>query len=41
VRTGQIYKGIIPFVLLQLLGMGLVIAIPELATWLPTVVFGD
>ncbi|XXJ21412.1 TRAP transporter large permease [Desulfovibrio caledoniensis] len=41
VRTGQIYKGIIPFVLLQLLGLGLVIIFPELATWLPTVVFGD
>ena len=41
VRTGQIYKGIIPFVLLQLFGMGLVIAFPELATWLPSVVFGD
>ncbi|WP_319582962.1 TRAP transporter large permease subunit [uncultured Pseudodesulfovibrio sp.] len=41
VRTGQIYKGIIPFVLLQLFGMGLVILFPELATWLPSVVFGD
>ncbi|HKI80900.1 MAG TPA: TRAP transporter large permease subunit, partial [Pseudodesulfovibrio sp.] len=41
VRTGQIYKGIIPFVLLQLFGMGLVIIFPELATWLPSVVFGD
>lgn len=41
VRTGQIYKGIIPFVLLQLFGMGMVIIFPELATWLPSVVFGD
>jgi tripartite ATP-independent transporter DctM subunit len=41
VRTGQIYKGIIPFVLLQLFGMGLVIAFPEMATWLPSVVFSD
>jgi tripartite ATP-independent transporter DctM subunit len=41
VRTGQIYKGIIPFVLLQLFGLGLVVIFPELATWLPTVVFGD
>ncbi|MGE4422568.1 MAG: TRAP transporter large permease subunit [Pseudodesulfovibrio sp.] len=41
VRTGQIYKGIIPFVLLQLLGLGLVVIFPELATWLPSVVFGD
>jgi tripartite ATP-independent transporter DctM subunit len=41
VRTGQIYKGIIPFVLLQLLGLGLVVVFPELATWLPSVVFGD
>jgi tripartite ATP-independent transporter DctM subunit len=41
VSTGQIYKGIIPFVLLQLFGMGLVVLFPELATWLPSVVFGD
>lgn len=41
VRTGQIYKGIIPFVILQIIGLGLVIAFPQMATWLPTVVFGN
>ncbi|QGY39880.1 TRAP transporter large permease subunit [Pseudodesulfovibrio cashew] len=41
VRTGQIYKGIIPFVFLQLLGLGLVVAFPEIATWLPRVVFSN
>lgn len=35
VRIQQIYKGIIPFVLLQLLGLGLVMAFPDLALWLP------
>jgi len=37
VRIQQIYKGIIPFVLLQILGLGLVIAFPDLALWLPRV----
>jgi len=37
VRIQQIYKGIIPFVLLQLLGLGLVMAFPEIALWLPRV----
>jgi len=40
VRTGHIYKGIIPFVILQIIGLGLVVAFPQMATWLPKVVFG-
>jgi tripartite ATP-independent transporter DctM subunit len=40
VTTAHIYRGIIPFVLLQLIGLLLVIFYPELATWLPKVVFG-
>ena len=35
VRIQQIYRGIIPFVILQLIGLGLVIAFPEIAMWLP------
>lgn len=41
VRTGHIYKGIIPFVILQIIGLSLVVAFPEMATWLPRVVFGS
>ncbi len=41
IQTGHIYRGIVPFVLLQILGLLLVIFIPALATWLPRVVFGD
>lgn len=37
VRIQQIYKGIIPFVLLQLLGLGLIMAFPDIALWLPRV----
>ncbi len=35
VRIQQIYRGIIPFVILQLIGLGLVIGFPEIALWLP------
>ncbi len=35
IRIGEIYRGIIPFVMLQLLGLGLVIGFPEIALWLP------
>ena len=35
VRIGQIYVGIIPFVLLQLIGLALVMAFPQIAMWLP------
>jgi len=40
VTTMHIYRGIIPFVLIQLLGLAIVATFPALATWLPRVVFG-
>ncbi|MFH1136952.1 MAG: TRAP transporter large permease subunit [Pseudomonadota bacterium] len=40
VTTGDIYRGILPFVLVQVLGLAIVIAFPILATWLPKAVFG-
>jgi len=39
VTTGEIYRGIIPFVLIQITGLALVILFPQLATWLPGVLF--
>jgi TRAP-type mannitol/chloroaromatic compound transport system permease large subunit len=33
--TLEIYRGVVPFIVLQLVGLGLVWAIPALATWLP------
>ena len=41
IKTGHIYKGIIPFVILQLVGLLLVVFFPELATWLPRTLLGD
>jgi tripartite ATP-independent transporter DctM subunit len=41
VRTGDIYRGAIPFVIIQLIMLALLAWIPEMATWLPEVVFGD
>jgi tripartite ATP-independent transporter DctM subunit len=38
VRIQTIYKGIIPFVLLQLLGLSLIIKFPEIALWLPSMI---
>jgi tripartite ATP-independent transporter DctM subunit len=35
VRLQQIYRGIVPFVVLQLIGLAAVMAFPELALWLP------
>lgn len=34
----DIYKGIVPFVILQIIGLLLVIVFPSIATWLPTLV---
>jgi tripartite ATP-independent transporter DctM subunit len=40
ISTGQIYRGIIPFVFFQLIGLLIVAFFPVLVTWLPEVVFG-
>jgi tripartite ATP-independent transporter DctM subunit len=40
VTTGHIYRGIIPFVIFQLIGLMLVVLFPQLATWLPRLVYG-
>jgi TRAP-type mannitol/chloroaromatic compound transport system permease large subunit len=34
----QIYKGIIPFVILQVIGLLLVMYFPELALWMPNTI---
>jgi tripartite ATP-independent transporter DctM subunit len=35
VSTGMIYRGVIPFVVLQVLAIAIMFIFPELATWLP------
>ncbi len=38
VTTGHVYRGIIPFVVLQLIGLIIIAFFPETITWLPSVV---
>jgi tripartite ATP-independent transporter DctM subunit len=40
VKIQQIYRGIIPFVMLQLLGLALCIAFPAFVLWLPSLILG-
>jgi tripartite ATP-independent transporter DctM subunit len=40
VSTAAIYRGVMPYILIQLLVLGLLGLWPELATWLPTVAYG-
>ncbi len=35
ITTGDIYRGVIPFILLQMVALGLLFTFPEIATWLP------
>ncbi|MBI2878402.1 MAG: TRAP transporter large permease subunit [Candidatus Rokubacteria bacterium] len=35
VRMADIYRGIVPFIVMQLIALGCVAAVPPLATWLP------
>lgn len=40
IKLTDIYKGVVPFIMLQLLGLGLLVAYPELALWLPNQIYG-
>jgi tripartite ATP-independent transporter DctM subunit len=39
IATSSIYKGVIPFIIIQLLMLGLLALWPELATWLPAAIY--
>ena len=39
IATSSIYKGVIPFIAIQLLMLALLVLWPELATWLPTTMY--
>ncbi|MDZ7839520.1 MAG: TRAP transporter large permease subunit [Gammaproteobacteria bacterium] len=39
-RTIELYRGVAPFVLIQLASLGLLALFPDLVTWLPGVLFG-
>ncbi|MBW7998367.1 MAG: TRAP transporter large permease subunit [Candidatus Glassbacteria bacterium] len=41
VTTAHIYKGIVPFVTLQLIGLVIVVFFPKLVLWLPCLVFSS
>ncbi len=40
IRTAEICRGVVPFVLIQLIGLAILAYNPELATWLPSKIFG-
>ena len=40
INTIEIYKGVVPFILIQLVTMLLIIMVPEITTWLPNQIFG-
>ena len=40
VKTSEIYKGVIPFIVIQILMLILLSLFPAIATWLPNLIFG-
>lgn len=40
VKTSDLYRGVLPFIMMQLLALCLLAFWPELATWLPDMVYG-
>ena len=41
IKTTQIYRGVIPFVIIQLFTLLLIALFPELVTWLPNKIYGS
>ena len=39
VRTAQIYQGVVPFIVIQLVMLGILALFPQLATWLPAMLY--
>jgi tripartite ATP-independent transporter DctM subunit len=39
VTTGMIYRGVVPFVILQIVGLGILFLFPDLVTWLPRLIY--
>jgi tripartite ATP-independent transporter DctM subunit len=39
ITMGDIYRSVIPFVILQLIGLAILIAFPDIILWLPTLIF--
>ncbi|MBP6815512.1 MAG: TRAP transporter large permease subunit [Burkholderiaceae bacterium] len=39
VSTGQIYRGVVPIVALQMVAIALLLTFPALATWLPSMLY--
>ena len=40
IQTMEIYRGVIPFVAIQIVALFILASFPQLATWFPGVVFG-
>ncbi|NIO42488.1 MAG: TRAP transporter large permease subunit, partial [Burkholderiales bacterium] len=39
IRMIDIYRGVVPFIILQLIGLGIVILFPQLVIWLPAIAY--
>ena len=41
VKTADIYRGVLPFIVLQLVAIGLLAYFPQMSNWLPELIFGS
>ncbi len=41
ISSGQIYKGVMPFIVIQLIMLAILAFWPQLATWLPSAIYSD
>ncbi len=40
IKLTDIYKGVVPFIILQLIGLAILILWPQIVIWLPVITYG-
>ena len=38
-KVADLYRGVVPFIILQLIGLALIIVWPAIVTWLPAIAY--
>jgi TRAP-type mannitol/chloroaromatic compound transport system permease large subunit len=41
ITMGDIYRSVVPFVLVMVVALGLLMAFPDIALWLPNLIYPD
>ena len=40
IKVTDMFKGVVPYIILQLIGIGIIMSFPQIALWLPEMMIG-